>query len=181
MWRKLGLLSFTSDISSCYNRARRSKSNRNVGFNEAEITAQTNPVVETVIVPNTNPNEEENQEFKANYNWTIWHEWFAKDDIRQKYVQYAYKLWWLDLVTLMECENGNWNINAKWDSWKAIWLCQMNTNYHKLPAEYYTTWQTQVELCYKKWKSGTKFYWPNRMIKWKRCSELVKSRFTVIE
>jgi len=57
----------------------------------------------------------------------------------------------------------------------------MNTNYHKLPAEYYTTWQTQVELCYKKWSTGTKFYGPDRRIKGKRCSEFVKTRFTVIE
>ena len=96
-------------------------------------------------------------------------------------VQYAYKLWWMDLVLLMECENGNWDIKARGDSGRAYGLCQMNTNYHKLPAEYFTTWQVQVELCYQKWKSWTKFYWPSRYIKGKRCSEYVKSRFTLIE
>jgi hypothetical protein len=96
-------------------------------------------------------------------------------------VNYAYKLWWWDFVYMMECENGNWSIYTKWDSWKAIWLCQMNTNYHKLPSDYYTTWQVQVEYCYQKWKSWTVFYWPNRMIKGKRCYEYVKDRFTYIE
>ena len=113
--------------------------------------------------------------------WRIIHEWFDYNDIRQQYVNYAYKLWWWDLVYLMECENGNWSIYTRWDSGKAFWLCQMNTNYHKLPEDYYTTWQVQVELCYQKWKEWTKFYWPSRIVKGKRCSEYVKDRFTYIE
>ena len=149
--------------------------------NTVYTDTQNTEITVWIVEPNKNPNEEINKEFKANYNGTIWHEWFAKDDIRQKYIQYAYKLWWLDLVTLMECENGNWNIKAKWDSWKAYWLCQMNTRYHKLPQAYYDTWQVQVELCYQKWKSWTKFYGPSRIIKWQRCSEFVKNRFTITE
>ena len=58
---------------------------------------------------------------------------------------------------------------------------EMYTNYHKLPEDYYTTWQVQVELCYQKWKEWTKFYWPSRIVKGKRCSEYVKDRFTYIE
>lgn len=107
----------------------------------------------------------------------IVHKWFSTEDIRQKYVQYAYKLWGMDFVTMLECENGNWNIKAIWDSWKAYWLCQMNTNYHKLPEWYKDTWQIQIEYCYQKWSTWTRFYWPTRIIKWQRCSNYVLDRF----
>lgn len=92
-------------------------------------------------------------------------------------MQYAYKLGWMDFVKLIECENWNRDINAIWDSGKAFWLCQMNTNYHKLPKDYKTNWVVQVETCYKKRKHGTKFYWPNRVIRWVKCSTYVSDRF----
>ena len=80
---------------------------------------------------------------------------------------------------MIECENGNWDIHAVGDSWHAFWLCQMNDRYHKnLPSEYFTTWQVQVELCYQKYTEWTKFYWPKRWVKWKRCHEYVTDRFT---
>jgi hypothetical protein len=126
-------------------------------------------------------NEAENNIIQINYTGTLIHKWFKRDDPKQKMVAYAYKLWWMDFVKLIECENWNRNIKAVWDSGKAFWLCQMNTNYHKLPEDYYTTWQVQVELCYQKWKEWTKFYWPSRIVKGKRCSEYVKDRFTYIE
>ena len=107
----------------------------------------------------------------------IVHKWFDASDIRQKYVQYAYKLWGIDFVTMLECENGNWDIKAVWDSWKAYWLCQMNTNYHKLPEWYKDTWQIQIEYCYQKWSTWTRFYWPTRIIKWQRCNNYVLDRF----
>ena len=109
----------------------------------------------------------------------ITHKWFDEEDIRQDYVEYAYKLWGIDFVKMIECENGNWNLKAVWDSWKAFWLCQMNTNYHKLPDGYRDTWQVQVEYCYQKWSTGTKFYWPTRKIKGKTCSEYVNDRFII--
>lgn len=107
----------------------------------------------------------------------IVHKWFDTSDIRQKYVQYAYKLWGMDFVTMLECENGNWNIKAIWDGWHAFWLCQMNTNYHKLPEWYKDTWQIQIEYCYQKRSTWTRFYWPTRIIKWQRCSNYVLDRF----
>lgn len=109
----------------------------------------------------------------------IVHKWFQSDDPRQKMVQYAYKLGWIDFVTMMECENWNWSLSARWDGWKAYWLCQINTRYHKLPEWYLDTWQVQVEYCYEKWSTHTVFYWPNRRIKWVKCSEYVKDRFII--
>lgn len=122
-------------------------------------------------------NEAENNIIQINYTWTLIHKWFARDDIKQKYVQYAYKLWWMDFVKLIECENWNRNIKAIGDSWKAFWLCQMNTNYHKLPDWYKDNWVIQVEYCYKKRKSWTKYYWPSRIIKGQKCSSYVSNRF----
>lgn len=111
----------------------------------------------------------------------IIHEWFAKDDYRQDIVQRAYEVWWMDLVVLIECENGNWNPFAVWDSWKAFGLCQMNSNYHKIPQEYFDDWGKQIEICAEKRKWWTKFYGPDRLIKWVRCSKFVLDRFIFIE
>nr|DAQ88631.1 MAG TPA: hypothetical protein [Caudoviricetes sp.] len=59
---------------------------------------------------------------------------------------------------MMECENGNWDINIRGDGGYSVGICQIHTLYHHLPREYYTSWQTQVELCNQKWQNGTKFY-----------------------
>lgn len=116
-----------------------------------------------------------------NYFWVIHHSWFRDDDEKQEIVQYAYSLGGLDFVKMIECENGNWNIKAIGDSWKAFWLCQINTRYHKLPNEYKTNWRVQVEYCYEKRKNHTVFYWPDRKIKGVKCSTYVSDRFTIIE
>lgn len=107
----------------------------------------------------------------------IVHLWFSTEDIRQKYVQYAYKLGGMDFVTMLECENGNRNLKAVGDSGKAFGLCQINTKYHKLPEWYHDIWQVQIEYCYEKRSTGTKFYGPTRKIKWQRCSNYVLNRF----
>lgn len=109
----------------------------------------------------------------------IVHKWFSTEDIRQKYVQYAYKLWGIDFVTMLECENWNRDIKAIGDGGHAFWLCQMNTNYHKLPEWYLDTWQVQIEYCYQKRSTGTRYYWPTRKIKWVRCSTYVLDRFII--
>ena len=114
---------------------------------------------------------------KLNYTGTLIHKWFKRDDIKQKYVQYAYKLGGMDFVYMIECENGNRNLNAVGDNGRAFWLCQMNTRYHKLPADYKTNWVVQVEYCYNKWKSWVAFYWPSRIVKGQKCYNYVKSRF----
>ena len=112
----------------------------------------------------------------------IIHEWFSKDDIKQKYVQYAYKLGWFDFVKMIECENGNWNIKAVGDNWHAHWLCQAHDKFQKdIPADYNESWQRQVEYCYQKWSSWTVFYGPDRIIKGVKCSKYIEDRFTFTE
>lgn len=111
-------------------------------------------------------------------SWQIRHKWFAKDDIRQQYVQYSYQLWGMRQVIVQECENGNWNPFAVGDSGKAHWFCQMNTIYHDIPADYWKDWKFQIEYCNKKIEWWTVFYWPSRILKsWKRCWDEVVNRF----
>lgn len=52
---------------------------------------------------------------QVNYTGTLIHKGFKEDDEKQKMVAYAYKLGGLDFVKVIECENGNWNINAVGD------------------------------------------------------------------
>lgn len=123
-------------------------------------------------------------DYDFNYNQVeetqqIQHIWFSAEDTKQKMVQRAYELWGLDFVVMIECENGAWNPIARWDSWKAVGLCQMNTRWHKLPQEYYDSWEYQLEYCYRKWSTHTVFYWPDRKIKWVKCKDYVKNRFII--
>ena len=111
---------------------------------------------------------------------TITHKWYKSGDLAQQVVQYAYEYTSgdMDFIYMLECESAN-NPLAKWDSGKAYWICQMHSRYHDIPQQYYDDWKYQVEYCYEKYKWGTKFYGPSRMIKWQRCSEYVKDRFII--
>lgn len=109
---------------------------------------------------------------------SIWHAGFSTGDSRQEIVQEAYDLWGLNFVALIECENGNRDPKALWDYGKSHWLCMLNTRWHKEPlSPSWNDWMNQISTCYQKWKWGTKFYWPQRLIWGKRCSEVAKKRF----
>ena len=108
----------------------------------------------------------------------IMHSGFSPDDPRQKMIAEAYDLWGLDFVSLIECENGLWNPKAVWDGGLSFWLCQLNIRRHWEPLEEERNDRTyQLSVCYRKWKWGTKFYWPQRLIWGKRCWKVVKDRF----
>lgn len=108
----------------------------------------------------------------------IHHTGFSSGDERQAMVQKAYDLWWMDFVTMIECESW-FNPKARGDSWKSVWLCQMNSRRHKIPQEYYDSWEYQIDYCYQKRKGWTKFYWPTRKIKGQLCKDYVLDRFVV--
>ena len=113
---------------------------------------------------------------------SIWHSGFLSGDYRQEIVQEAYQLGGLDFVSLIECENGQWLTWAVGDWGKAYGLCQLNTRRHKEPlAPEWKDWRNQLSICYSKRKWGTKFYWPQRLIWGKRCSEVARKRFMVAE
>lgn len=108
----------------------------------------------------------------------IWHSGFLQDDLRQKLVQEAYDLWGIGFVSLIECENGRRDPRATGDFGKSRGLCQLNTRWHKEPlTPEWNDWKNQLLICFEKWKSGTKFYWPSRKVAWKACQEAVKERF----
>ena len=112
----------------------------------------------------------------------VWHSWRDKDSVVQDIVTYAYKLWGYDFLAVLECENWQFKLDAVGDNWHAFGLCQVNNLYHKdIPADYTTNWVVAVEYCYQKWQAGTKFYWPSRIIKGKKCHEYIKPRYTFIE
>jgi hypothetical protein len=106
----------------------------------------------------------------------IQHTWYDPNDPRQLMVQRAYEIGGLDFVLMIECESW-FNPQARWDSWRAYGLCQLNNRWHKVSDEYKNSWEIQIDTCYQKWISWTKFYWPNRIIKWVKCKDYVKSRF----
>lgn len=110
---------------------------------------------------------------------TIHHSGFSSGDQRQAIIQYAYDLGGLDFVTMIECENGNRSLEARWDRGHAWGLCQMNDRYHKIPSEYFGDWKFQVDYCYKKWSTWTPFYWPDRRIKGMKCRDYVRDRFII--
>lgn len=108
----------------------------------------------------------------------IMHSGFSIDDPRQRMVAEAYDLWGLEFVSLIECENGLRNPKAIWDGGMSFWLCQLNIRRHGEPLEEERNDRTyQLSVCYQKRKGWTKFYWPQRLIWGKRCSEVAKKRF----
>lgn len=124
--------------------------------------------------------KQEDSEFKLNYEGNLKHSWFDKSDYKQTLVWYAYKLWWLEFVYMLECENGNRDISARGDGGHSYGLCQMNDRFHKdIPQNFYEDGIVQIEYCYRKRKTWTKFYGPTRKIKGKQCRNYVAERFTL--
>jgi hypothetical protein len=120
-----------------------------------------------------------NTEWWELINWgIIYKKSRTDDDIRQSYIQYAYEVWGMDHVILIECENNSWNLSWKWDWWDSIWLCQINHRWHKPPIEFYTDYVVQVDYCLEKRMWWTLFYAPERKNKeWVMCMHYAKERF----
>ena len=108
----------------------------------------------------------------------ITHTGYSPDDDRQLMVQKAYELGWLDFVLMLECESW-FNPNARWDSWRAYGLCQLNNRWHKVSDEYKNSWEVQIDTCYQKWSTHTRFYGPNRRINGQLCKDYVLDRFII--
>jgi len=104
------------------------------------------------------------------------HKWFATGAIQQEYLNYAYKIWWENLVYLIMCENGWLDLdlqsrvvkNGKRE--ESFWLCQL-----WLPRKwvdknrFLTDYKYQLETCWEYRKTGTPFYGPERLVKWEKC------------
>ena len=112
----------------------------------------------------------------------ITHNWYATDSVIQDYVNYAYEIWGIDFVKLIECENGTWDPN-KISKTHDHWLCQLNYKYNKnfINSSDFSDPYKQLDYCYEKYKVNPKLrYWPSRKIKGKKCTDYVSDRFDII-
>ncbi len=118
--------------------------------------------------------QEEHQEF-------IVHNWYASDSIIQDYINYAYDLWGIDFVKLIECENGRRDPKRVSET-HDHGLCQLHYSYNKefINSPDFKDPYKQLDYCYEKYKTNPKLrYWPDRKIKGKKCSDYVSSRFNI--
>ena len=118
--------------------------------------------------------EQEHQEF-------IVHNWYSSDSVIQDYANYAYEIWGIDFVKLIECENWRWDPNRV-SKTHDHWLCQLNYKYNKkfINSSDFKDPYKQLDYCYEKYKTNPKLrYWPNRKINGKKCSDYVSERFEV--
>jgi len=106
------------------------------------------------------------------------HLWIPKNDERQKWINYAYKISWYnkDFILTLTAENYRWTTTRKsnrvWANWWSdYWICQVNAWYHPeilswksyYPnKEYFAKWflnpYKQIDYCWKLYKWWTKFY-----------------------
>ena len=113
--------------------------------------------------------------------WKFYKKERARDDYRQEFVNYAYAIWWWDLVVLIECENATWD-NFRKAYWKedSRWFCMINRRWHKDIVDTKEFWEDrkwQLNKCNELMKWGTAFYWRDRKIKGMKCWTYVKDRF----
>lgn len=127
--------------------------------------------------------QEENQQEvqQEEQHEIIVHNWYASDSIIQDYANYAYDIWGIDFVKLIECENGRWDPNRVSET-NDHWLCQLNYKYNKnfINSPDFADPYKQLDYCYEKYKINPKLrYWPNRKIHGKKCSDYVSDRFDI--
>ena len=113
----------------------------------------------------------------------ILHNWYASDSVIQDYVNYAYNLWGIEFVKLIECENWKWD-PKRVSSTRDYWLCQLNYRYNKkfINSSDFADPYKQMDYCYEKYQINPNLrYWPNRKIKGQKCSDYVSDRFEISE
>ena len=130
----------------------------------------------------TLPVEEYQQEIQEEVQLdTITHNWYATDSVIQDYVDYAYDIWGIDFVKLIECEN--WRRDPERVSkTHDHWLCQLNYKYNKkfINSSEFSDPYRQLDYCYEKYKINPDLrYWPDRWIDWKKCVDFVDDRFDI--
>ena len=111
------------------------------------------------------------------------HNWYSYGAKMQDYVNYAYHLWWIEFVKLIECENGRWDPN-RISKTNDRGLCQLNYKYNKkfINSPDFADPYKQLDYCYEKYKINPNLrYWPTRKVKGQKCSDYVNNRFEVSE
>ena len=110
------------------------------------------------------------------------HNWYSYGATMQDYVNYAYHLWWIEFVKLIECENGRWD-PKRISKTNDRGLCQLNYKYNKkfINSPDFADPYKQLDYCYEKYKINPNLrYWPKRTIEWQKCSDYVSDRFDII-
>ena len=152
------------------------------GFRVEQRSSEKNPTPSVV----ENKTETQATQKQTETVGSIVHKWFQSDSIVQEYVKYAYEIGWMDLVLLMECENGTRSphkqsdVVKNWVREKSFWFCQTSQVYHPEIVntdEFWNDWRWQINKCNELMKWWTAFYGRQRIIKWQRCSDYVKNRF----
>ena len=112
---------------------------------------------------------------------SITHNWYATDSVIQDYVNYAYEIWGIDFVKMIECENGRWDPNRVSET-HDHWLCQLHYSYNKkfINSPEFKDPYKQLDYCYEKYKTNPDLrYWPDRKINGKKCADYVDDRFEI--
>ena len=112
---------------------------------------------------------------------SITHKWYATDSVIQDYVNYAYEIWGIDFVKMIECENGRWDPNRVSET-HDHWLCQLHYSYNKkfINSPEFKDPYKQLDYCYEKYKTNPDLrYWPDRKIDGKKCADYVDDRFEI--
>ena len=110
------------------------------------------------------------------------HNGYSYGSAIQDYVNYAYHLWWIEFVKLIECENCRWD-PKRISKTNDRGLCQLNYKYNKkfINSPDFADPYKQLDYCYEKYKINPKlWYWPNRKIEGKKCSDYVSNRFGIL-
>ena len=110
------------------------------------------------------------------------HNWYSYGDKKQDYVNYAYHLWWIEFVKLIECENGRWD-PKRVSKTNDRWLCQLNYKFNRkfINSPDFADPYKQLDYCYEKYKINPNLrYWPKRKIEGKKCSDYVSDRFSIL-
>lgn len=110
------------------------------------------------------------------------HNWYSYGAKMQDYVNYAYHLWWIEFVKLIECENGRWD-PKRISKTNDRGLCQLNYKYNKrfINSPDFADPYKQLDYCYEKYKINPNLrYWPKRKIEGKKCSDYVSNRFGIL-
>ena len=96
-----------------------------------------------------------------------------KNDERQDWINYAYKIWWKDFLLTILAENSTMWIDRKsnmvWANWYSdYWLCQINvwrhpevlwwSNWKRFKDWFYDPYK-QLDYCNNLFTNWTRFYW----------------------
>ena len=100
---------------------------------------------------------ETNNSQNAKSSKKIIHSGFPIDSIVQQYVQYAYEIGWMDLVTILECENWHRDmyrqsdvVEQYWRREQSYWFCQIHRPSHPDIVDnplFRSDWKRQLDRC----------------------------------